>query len=134
EDGIRDFHVTGVQTCALPILSLTNVTHCYQPIQETYDMHARKLLIATLLTLALPAIAAEKTAEVHAVTADGIGEKIGTVTFADSTEGLVITPDLRQLSPGAHGFHIHQKASCAAATKDGKQVAAGAAGGHYDPA
>jgi Cu-Zn family superoxide dismutase len=97
-------------------------------------MHARKLLIATLLTLALPAVAAEKTAEVHAVTADGIGEKIGTVTFADSTEGLVITPDLRQLSPGALGFHIHQKASCAAATKDGKQVAAGAAGGHYDPA
>src|SRR5690606_10280515 len=67
-------------------VALTNVTHCYQPIQETYDMHARKLLIATLLTLALPAVAAEKTAEVHAVTADGIGEKIGTVTFADSTE------------------------------------------------
>src|SRR5207302_4986285 len=27
EDGIRDFHVTGVQTCALPI-SLTQ-THCH---------------------------------------------------------------------------------------------------------
>src|SRR5690606_41070799 len=26
EDGIRDFHVTGVQTCALPILSCT--TRC----------------------------------------------------------------------------------------------------------
>src|SRR5690606_39770019 len=25
EDGIRDFHVTGVQTCALPISSLTPV-------------------------------------------------------------------------------------------------------------
>src|SRR5690606_39531952 len=25
EDGIRDFHVTGVQTCALPILSHTRV-------------------------------------------------------------------------------------------------------------
>src|SRR5690606_41525113 len=24
EDGIRDFHVTGVQTCALPILAVTN--------------------------------------------------------------------------------------------------------------
>src|SRR5690606_40407459 len=24
EDGIRDFHVTGVQTCALPICSLTS--------------------------------------------------------------------------------------------------------------
>lgn len=97
-------------------------------------MHARKLLIATLLAFALPAAAADKTAEVHTVTADGIGEKIGTVTFVDSADGLVITPDLSQLSPGAHGFHIHQKPSCATATKDGKQVPAGAAGGHYDPA
>src|SRR5690606_40593282 len=26
EDGIRDFHVTGVQTCALPILMLTGIS------------------------------------------------------------------------------------------------------------
>lgn len=100
-------------------------------------MHARKLLIATVLTLALPVTAAagaDKTAEVHAVSVDGIGEKIGTVTFSENDEGLVIVPDLSQLSPGAHGFHIHQKPSCATATKDGKQVPAGAAGGHYDPA
>ena len=97
-------------------------------------MHARTVLSATLLALALPAVAADKTAEVHAVSASGIGEKIGTVTFADSDQGLVITPDLHQLSPGAHGFHIHQKPSCDAASKDGKQTTAGAAGGHYDPA
>ena len=97
-------------------------------------MHARTLLTAILLALTLPAVAADKTAEVHAVSASGIGEKIGTVTFADSDQGLVITPDLHQLSPGAHGFHIHQKPSCDAASKDGKQTTAGAAGGHYDPA
>src|SRR5690606_41073479 len=28
EDGIRDFHVTGVQTCALPILQ-KELLHCY---------------------------------------------------------------------------------------------------------
>src|SRR5690606_40880590 len=28
EDGIRDFHVTGVQTCALPISSFANSTPC----------------------------------------------------------------------------------------------------------
>ena len=97
-------------------------------------MNARTVLSATLLAIAVPAVAADKTAEVHAVSASGIGEKIGTVTFADSDQGLVITPDLHQLSPGAHGFHIHQKPSCDAASKDGKQTAAGAAGGHYDPA
>src|SRR5690606_40251001 len=28
EDGIRDFHVTGVQTCALPILALAGRQSC----------------------------------------------------------------------------------------------------------
>src|SRR5690606_40619098 len=28
EDGIRDFHVTGVQTCALPIFLGGNITAC----------------------------------------------------------------------------------------------------------
>src|SRR5690606_40100621 len=27
EDGIRDFHVTGVQTCALPIYPITSAMH-----------------------------------------------------------------------------------------------------------
>src|SRR5690606_40876759 len=31
EDGIRDFHVTGVQTCALPIFSGGNRYWQYQP-------------------------------------------------------------------------------------------------------
>src|SRR5690606_39691824 len=30
EDGIRDFHVTGVQTCALPILSSFNASVSYK--------------------------------------------------------------------------------------------------------
>src|SRR5690606_39356141 len=32
EDGIRDFHVTGVQTCALPILATFNVGHFNQGV------------------------------------------------------------------------------------------------------
>ena len=97
-------------------------------------MHARTLLTATLLTLALPAMAAEKTVEIHAISADGVGEKIGTVTLMDTSNGLSLTPDLRQLSPGAHGFHVHEKPSCEAGMKDGKKAAGIAAGGHYDPA
>src|SRR5690606_41008464 len=33
EDGIRDFHVTGVQTCALPILSRADTPGSYVGIQ-----------------------------------------------------------------------------------------------------
>src|SRR6266511_4579340 len=39
EDGIRDFHVTGVQTCALPISLLTRIAHAPSQIVVTtnYD-------------------------------------------------------------------------------------------------
>src|SRR5439155_13225664 len=34
EDGIRDGHVTGVQTCALPILGLEEVDHLYPRLEH----------------------------------------------------------------------------------------------------
>src|SRR5690606_40538443 len=34
EDGIRDFHVTGVQTCALPILSSMTPEEVYKAIRQ----------------------------------------------------------------------------------------------------
>src|SRR5690606_40666874 len=40
EDGIRDFHVTGVQTCALPI--------CFDPGQAAFDRRVDRLVIAEL--------------------------------------------------------------------------------------
>src|SRR5690606_40684919 len=33
EDGIRDFHVTGVQTCALPISRMTEFKFVQQPLR-----------------------------------------------------------------------------------------------------
>lgn len=71
--------------------------------------------------------------DVNAVSATGIGEKIGTIEFKDSDQGLVIKTDLNKLSPGYHGFHIHEKGSCEPAEKDGKMGAALAAGAHFNP-
>ena len=75
----------------------------------------------------------QKTIDVHAVSAQGIGAKIGTISFQDSPNGLNISTQLSQLPSGFHGFHIHEKGSCAPAEKDGKMGAALAAGGHYNP-
>lgn len=55
----------------------------------------------------------------------GKGKFIGTVNFKDTEYGMLITPHLKNLSPGIHGFHIHQNPDC---SKHGL-----AAGGHYDP-
>lgn len=74
-----------------------------------------------------------KTVELNAVSADGIGASVGTFTLQDSPVGLIIQTNLNHLPIGPHGFHIHEKGSCEPAEKDGKMVAALAAGGHYNP-
>lgn len=71
--------------------------------------------------------------QVYQVTPSGIGAAIGTVAFQQTSKGLLVIPALSKLSPGEHGFHIHENASCEAAIKDGKMGAAIAAGGHYNP-
>lgn len=89
------------------------------------------------LSAASTSFAGEKTIDIFRVTASadnkGIGEKIGTITFEDTKKGLSVRPKLTGLTPGEHGFHIHENPSCDSAEKDGKWVAADAAGGHFDP-
>jgi len=92
------------------------------------------LSLAALLCGSSLVMAAELTITMHAVDAKGIGASIGTIHAADSKAGLVLTPALSGLTPGLHGFHVHQNPDCAPAMKDGKMVAALTAGGHFDPA
>jgi len=72
--------------------------------------------------------------DLSAVTADGVGAMLGALTLSDSAGGLKISYDLHGLPPGAHGLHVHANGTCAPGpNKDGKIIAAGAAGGHFDP-
>jgi Cu-Zn family superoxide dismutase len=73
-------------------------------------------------------------ATVNSTSAAGAAASLGTVTFADSAGGLLITPKLSGLPPGEHGFHIHEKGDCGPGVNQGKPAAGFAAGGHYDPA
>lgn len=63
----------------------------------------------------------------------GVGAEIGTIKAEDTRYGTLFTPDLSDLTPGLHGFHVHQNAACGAAQKDGQTVPGLAAGGHYAP-
>lgn len=65
----------------------------------------------------------------HTVNEDGTGESIGEVQVKETDHGVVFEPDLENLSPGLHGFHVHTNPSC----QPSKATPAGAAGGHYDP-
>jgi Cu-Zn family superoxide dismutase len=56
------------------------------------------------------------------------GSKVaGTVTFREVEGGTEVEVKLTGLTPGEHGFHIHEKGDCS--SDDGKS-----AGGHYNPA
>ena len=50
----------------------------------------------------------------------------GKVTFKQEPKGVRIVADIKGLSPGLHGFHIHEKGDCSAHD-------ASSAGGHYNP-
>ncbi|HWY65354.1 MAG TPA: superoxide dismutase family protein [Rhizomicrobium sp.] len=68
------------------------------------------LLIATLLP-ATPATAALK-AKAIARLSSLEGKPVGTVDFAALGHGVLITFDLHDLPPGAHGIHLHTSANC----------------------
>jgi len=53
-------------------------------------------------------------------------ETRGVVHFVGSEHGVRIVADVEGLTPGAHGFHIHQLGNCSA--PDGTS-----AGGHFNP-
>ncbi|TLU76448.1 superoxide dismutase family protein [Mannheimia varigena] len=58
---------------------------------------------------------------------------VGTIEITESKYGLVFTPNLKDLTEGLHGFHIHENPSCDAKEKDGKLTAGLSAGGHWNP-
>ena len=80
-----------------------------------------KLILTTVL-LALT-VTAQADITVPMYTTDN-HQFIGNITFVNSEYGVIIEPDLKDLMPGMHGFHIHVNPSC-----DNKGLAAG---GHWD--
>jgi superoxide dismutase, Cu-Zn family len=93
-----------------------------------------KKLALFISTLYVSTTFAEMVVPINLVNKSGVGTNVGKVTITESEYGVVFTPGLKNLTPGVHGFHLHQNPSCEPKEKDGKIVPAGAAGGHYDPA
>lgn len=97
------------------------------------NRHLTRIALCAAACLS-PAAFAQTSVTLNLVNATGTGNSIGTISLSDSPHGLVLTPALRELPPGVHGFHVHDKGDCGPSQVDGKPVPAGAAAGHYDPA
>jgi Cu-Zn family superoxide dismutase len=74
--------------------------------------------------LALAGDATKAIAVLHPTTGNSVS---GTVTFTASGNQVTVVADIRGLTPGKHGFHIHEFGDCS----DPK---AASAGGHFNPA
>ena len=91
-------------------------------------------VLALAMIFASAAQATTFSVDMRLTTPKGPGAPIGRVLITDGPNGAVFSLDLMSLPPGVHGFHVHDRASCAPGPdKAGKVVAAGAAGGHLDP-
>ena len=92
-------------------------------------MYSAKIFLTlsclTMSFVASASIAPPIVVPMYATAQSGVGESVGSVEISETAEGLLFTPHLHGLSPGAHGFHVHEFASCA---DDGMK-----AGGHLDP-
>ena len=84
------------------------------------------MLVATLALAGASSAALAENVTMTFLTADGLGKSAGTISLKDTKGGLQITPNLKGLPPGEHGFHVHEKGDCS--SPDGLS-----AGGHFNP-
>jgi superoxide dismutase, Cu-Zn family len=84
-----------------------------------------QLALTTITALGIQMAYASVTIPMVLFNDAGQSQNIGTITAEDSFCGVLLTPNLKGLPSGIHGFHVHVNPSC-----DNKGMAAG---GHLDP-
>jgi Cu-Zn family superoxide dismutase len=106
------------------------------PCELDADMNSSKTLFIALACLFLGALSAQSqtpaakssgSEKAIAVLHPSSASKVtGTVTFTEQADGVQIQAEITGLSPGNHGFHIHEFGDCSATD-------ASSAGAHFNP-
>jgi Cu-Zn family superoxide dismutase len=84
------------------------------------------LAVASLSLLAVSATAQEPTKAIAVLHPTKDNKVEGTVTFTKTGDEMKVVADLTGLTPGKHGFHVHEFGDCS--SPDAKS-----AGGHFNP-
>ena len=72
------------------------------------------------------ASAADETKAIAVLSSASGSQASGTITFTKSGNGVQVVAEVSGLSPGKHGFHVHEFGDCSAAD-------AVSAGNHFNP-
>ena len=84
------------------------------------------LILATLFLASSAALAGDTTKAIAVLHPTQGSNVMGTVTFTQSGDEVKVVADLTGLTPGKHGFHIHEFGDCS----DPKGASAGS---HFNP-
>ena len=69
-------------------------------------------MIAALLIIA--GCASGDVSKVDVVMFNDVGDSLGTINIEEQTSGVMLTVNLKGLTPGVHGIHIHEIGKCEA--------------------
>ncbi len=97
------------------VLTLTGILFWGCEQREAHDQHADHEMKGPSITKAIAVIHPTEGNAAH-----------GVVSFTQTEEGIKIVAHIEGLTPGKHGFHIHQYGDCS--LPNGKS-----AGGHFNP-
>lgn len=101
------------------------------------DFPVLVLVSSTLIAVATAATSEDiddrLTVPVHRISSEGVGQLVGEIIVRQLDAALEFIVNLTSFPPGWHAIHVHEKPSCDPAPVDGRMVAGGAAGPHYDP-
>jgi Cu-Zn family superoxide dismutase len=87
----------------------------------------KTILITTIFCTFAGLVQAQEVTKAAAQLEPKSGSKVtGTVTFTKVGDEVQVVADIQNLTPGKHGFHIHEKGDCSAPD-------AASAGAHFNP-
>jgi superoxide dismutase, Cu-Zn family len=112
---------------AVAVYSMHRAAVCSAMKPKTSKPLSVIALVAIAVTLTLGNAFAQEPTKAIAVLHSASGSQVtGTVTFTKTGDTVSVVADITGLTPGKHGFHIHEFGDCSAAD-------ASSAGGHFNP-